>query len=254
MYRLILILLCMLAGQNRGIAQTDAAAAYDQFLKLTEIFHGAEPFSCYAIVEVKYKNNPENTLRDTSRLIYRDRATYYKSKLVEHIEAPEGELIINHELKTASFQVSDSIKQIIQGDLGIKPDTELESLLDADFEKADLKAFNKYILNHCKVSRTSKDNLEEISFESKNVSQADFLSLKIRFDKNEKVRYYEYSVRDVYATDMQGKSRFRIVKTIYDNFKYDDVPNIPARLTDFLKWNGWTIQLIKYTNYKLSVL
>jgi hypothetical protein len=201
---------------------------------------------------VKYKG--KSPVRDTSTLMYKNGLTWYRSKRVERVEAAEGEVIVNHELKSVSLHLSDSIRQILQMELGVKPDKELESALDANFEGQDMAYFKNFVTRHCNVVSVFKDGLDEISITPKNPAQATLLSLKIRFDKNSKVRYYEYVNREVYASDPKGNSRFRIVTTIYDNFHYEEMTDIPSKLTDFIEWNGWTVKLKKYTNYKLSVL
>jgi hypothetical protein len=162
--------------------------------------------------------------------------------------------VINHELKTAVLNVSDSIKQVLQKELGIKEDKDLEALLDSNFQANDQQAFNDYVVKNCNASWVSKGIYEEISFTPKNASGALFMSMKIRFSKDDKVQYYEYTNREAYARDLDGRTKYRVVTTIYDNIIYNNVPNIPSKLSDFLEWNGWTIKLKKYTNYKLSVL
>lgn len=253
MRRVFLIALGFLLNQINAVAQHSAEATLEKFTQLTGMFRGAQPFSCNAIVEVKYKNS-HNPVRDTSLLIYRNGLTHYKSRLVEHVDAPEGELIVNHELETVTFHVSDSIRQIVHKKLNIRIEEEVESMLAPNSEGKDVAAFSQYLVNNCYITWTTKDGLEEISFTPKNASQATLLSMKVRFDKDSKVRYYEYTNREVYATDWNGDSRFRVVRTIYDDFRYSNVPNIPSKLTDFLEWNGWAVKLIKHTNYKFSVL
>lgn len=253
MRKIVLIVLCLVLSKTNVMAQQDVVAAYEKFMQLTSLFHGAEPYSCDAIVEVKYKGNA-NIVRDTSRLIYKNGLTYYKSRLVERVEASQGELIINHELKTASFQVSDSIKLLLQKELDIQRNTEFESMLDSNFESRDLNEFKIFATQQCNVSWNSKDGLDEISFTPKNAGKSPFLSIKIRFGKDSRIRYYEYTNREAYATDWDGSSKIRLVTTIYDNFTYNNVPDIPSKLSDLLEWNGWTIKLKRYTNYKLSLL
>ena len=253
MRKVFLIALGFLLSQINAAAQHSAEATLEKFTQLTGMFRGAEPFSCYAIVEVKYKNTP-TSVRDTSLLIYRNGMTHYKSKLVEHVEAPEGELIVNHELKTVTLHVSDSIREIVHRKLNVKIEKEVESMLESNSENKDLAAFSQFLVNNCYITWTTKDGLDEISFTPKNATQATLLSMKVRFDENSKLRYYEYTNREVYATDWNGDSRFRLVRTIYDNFRYSNVPDIPSKLTDFLEWKGWAVKLIKHTNYKFSVL
>lgn len=253
MRKRILIMLFLVSCQSVVFAQHSNEQAYAKLMQLTKVFHGKEPYSCNAIVEVKYKSGA-NSLRDTSKLIYRNGSTYYKSKKVEHVEASQGELVINHELKTAVLNVSDSIKQVLQKELGIKADKELEALLDSNFQTNDQQAFYDYVVKNCNASWVSKGALDEISFTPKNTSGALFISMKIRFSKDDKVLYYEYTNREAYAKDLDGRTKYRMVTTIYDNLVYNNVPNIPSKLSDFLEWNGWTIKLKKYTNYKLSVL
>lgn len=254
MYKLVLILIVLLLARNKVNAQHTPEEAYHKLMDLTELFNGNQPYSCSAIVEIRYKNNSNAPLRDTSVLIYRNRSTYYKSKLVERVEASQGSLIVNHELKSATFELSDSIRKVLQKELNIEPDRELESMLDSNFALEDMLVFNKYITEHCNVKWDSKDGLDEILFTPKITGQTTLVSLKIRFDKESRMQYYEYTNREVYAADWEGNSRFRVVRTIYDNFIYDHVPDIPSRLADFLEWNGWKIKLKKYPNYKLSVL
>lgn len=254
MHKYILIIITLVFCQEKVIAQPDAAATYAKFLKMAEMFQGNEPYACNAIVEVKYSNKPKDQVRDTSRLIYKNRSTYYKSKLVERVEASQGELLINHELKTASFEISDSIRKILEKELDLEQDRELESLLDSNIESRDLAAFNKYIVENCDVQWTSNGKMQEISFAPKDEEHATLLSVKIRFNENSKVLYYEYTNREVYASDYNGNYKYRLVRTIYDNFIYENIPDIPYKLSDFLEWNGWTIKLKKYTNYKLTIL
>lgn len=254
MGKTILIILCLIMSQAHVMAQQNAEAAYQKFMQVTSMFHGKDPYACNAIVEVKYKNGQSNALRDTSRLIYKNGSTYYKSKVVERVEASQGELIINHELKTASFDVSDSIRQVLEKESDMKPNKEMEALLDSNTDGRDLKAFNNYIVHHCNVTWNTREGMEEISFVPKDADNTPFVSMKIRFGSDAKVRYYEYANKEAYSTDLDGNARYRVVKTIYDNFTYDNVPNIPSKLADFLEWNGWTIKLKRYTNYKLSLL
>lgn len=255
MRKTIVILIGFLTAVGIGAyAQKTVQSAHAKFMELTKMFNGDKPYSCLAIVEVKYKENAVNALKDTSRLIYKNGSTYYRSPLVERVEASQGELIVNHELKTASFYISDSIKEVVYKELNVVMDKEFESMLEDNFERKDLDEFNDFVLKSCDVVWETRDGLEEISFTPKNPSQATLLSMKIRFDKEDKVRYYEYVMRNIYSTDWNGSSRFRLVRTIYDNFNYNDIPALPSKLSDFLEWNGWTIKLKKYSNYKLSVL
>lgn len=248
-------MLCLTMLVNVGFAQQNSAAAYDKFMQLTGMFHGKEPYSCLAIVEIKYKRDQSSPVRDTSRLIYKNGATYYKSRLVERVEGTQGELIINHELKTATFQVSDSIKLALQKELNIEPNKEFEALLDSNFERRDEDAFRTYIIEHCTVVWDSKDGVEEISFIPKveGSQESVFLFMKIRF-KGARVLYYEYGNKEAYSTDWNGNNRFRRITTIYDDFRYDSVPDIPNKLQDYLDWEGWSVKLKKYTNYKFSLL
>ena len=243
----------MLCGMP-GSAQHSPEEAYRMLLRLTASFSGAAPYSCDAIVQVSYNSSAKGALTDTSALIYQGRSTYYRSRLVERVEAPQGELIINHQLKTASFYIADSVKQVLQKDLRVPVNKELESVMDSNVAQGELEAFHSFLVGECNMAWNAKGGLEEIAFTPKNPRQATLLMVKIRFDQYSKVRYYEYTSRDFYATDWHGNSRFRIVKTIYDHFKHEQVPHIPSKLNDFLAWNGWKIKLIKYTNYKLSVL
>ncbi|HTN46377.1 MAG TPA: hypothetical protein VL098_08530 [Flavipsychrobacter sp.] len=252
MIKRALILSLLVTSSISVLAQRSAESAYNKFIELTKMFNGTEPYACDAIVDVKYKN--KDAVRDTSNLIYKNGSTYYKSIRVERIEGSAGELVINHELQEASFNLSDSIRKVVMKELKIKPDREAESALDSNFDKKEMEVFNRYVIRNCNVQRTTKDGLEEIAFTPKKMEDAPLTSMKIRFDSKSKVRYYEYTYRDVYSTDFEGNNRFRLIRTIYDNFKYDHIPNIPSRLTDFLEWNGWTVKLKKYTNYKLSVL
>lgn len=247
----MLILTGILLFPSVMVAQRDNEAAYKKLLELTSMFHGLEPYSCYAILEVKYRDG--KPVRDTSMLIYRNGQTYYKSRRVEHVESSVGELIINHELRTADLHLSDSIRQVLFGELDLKPDKELESMLDSNFQQKELQYFNDYVVNHCNAAWETKDGVDEISFTPKDRQHATLLSMKLRF-KGSTLLYYEYTYRDVYSSDIAGNAIFRTVRTIYDNFKYEQVPNISSRLSDFLEWKGWTVKLKIYTNYKLSVL
>ncbi len=249
----IIAVLLVLAVKGPVLAVSSSEAAYTQFLQLTRMFGGSNPFSCSAIVEVKYKSNATRPICDTSRLIYRDRSTYYRSRIVERVEGREGELVINHELKTVNYHISDSVKQAAQRELKIKPNPEIESMLEADIEGTDLASFKKFLTEQCIASWDTKEGLEEITFTPKNPNQATLLSVKIKFS-DAKVRYYEYTVRDVYATDYYGNSQFRVIRTIYRDFNYDGIPQIPVRFSDLLQWSGWTVKLKKYTDYQLSVL
>lgn len=254
MCRKYLLLLFIILAVANASAQPDAAAAYDKFTELTAAFHGSEPYSCLAIVKIEYPDKPGRVIRDTSRLIYKNGTTWYRSKLVERLEGPQGELVINHELKTATLQVSDSIKLALQKELAIKPDKEYEALLDADFERKDEEAFRNYVVSSCKVTWDRNSETEEISFAPLRDKGAVFLSLKIRFNKSSRVLYYEYITLDAYAKDWDGNNMFRKVATLYDGFRYDNVPDIPSTLNEFLEWDGWSVQLKKYTNYKFSLL
>lgn len=251
--RILLLVMCILAAQVPVLGQNSPEAAYNRLLELTSIFRGYAPFSCNAIVEVKYKNNASRPIRDTSKLIYRDRMTYYRSSIVERVEGSEGELIINHELKAVSYHLSDSIKEVIQKELNVKPDRQIEAMLEENIHGSDVALFKKFLTEQCAVTWETKDGLEEISFTPKKPKQATLLSVKIR-SNNAEVRHYEYTYRDVYATDYYGKAQFRVIRTLYQGFNYDNVPQIPVRLSDLLQWDGWTVKLKKYTNYKLSVL
>ena len=254
MYRKYLLLISVILCRMDASAQQDAATAYDKLTELTAMFHGTAPYSCLAIVEVQYPGKSGRIIRDTSKLIYKNGSTYYKSRLVERLEGPQGELIINHELKTATLQVSDSVKLALQRELAIKPDKEFEALLDADFERKDEAAFRNYVINSCKVNWDKTEEMEEISIRPLNEKGAVFLSMRIRFNKISRVTYYEYTNREAYAKDPDGNNIFRRVSTIYDGFSYENVPDIPATLNDYLAWDGWSVELKKYTNYKFSLL
>jgi len=233
-------------------AQRSPAAAYDKLLQLTAVFNGSIPYTCVGIEEVRYKG--QAPIRDSSRLIYRNGRTYHKSPLREHVEGAEGEVTINHELKSVTYSPSDSILLLLQKELKIKPDPELEAQLDPNAAASDLAYFSRLMAEGCNVTWEMKDGLEEISFVPKNVSASTLISLRIRYGPDDRVRYYEYSLRDVYAKDLEGNAMFRVVRTIFDNFSFDNVPQIPAKPSDFLEWHQWTIRLKKYKNYQLSVL
>ncbi|MBS1778736.1 MAG: hypothetical protein JST70_05390 [Bacteroidetes bacterium] len=253
MRKKLLIMVVTLAVCKSVTAQHSTGATYAKFLELTSMFHGTAPYSCEAIVGVSYKSGGKN-VRDTSKLIYKNGSTFYKSRLVEHVEASQGELIVNHELKTVTFNISDSIRQVLEKEVKLKQNVELESLLDSNFERNDREAFNKYVMKDCNVTWDSKGELEEISIVPKNLRDAMLMSMKIRFNKDSKVVYYEYTNKEAYAKDLDGNTRYRILTTIYDKFAYNNIPDIPSRLSDFLEWDGWTVKLKKYSNYKFSLL
>lgn len=248
-----ILALIMLAAGMPALAKQSSEAAYYQLLQLTKMFGGASPFSCNAIVEVKYKSNAARPLRDTSKLIYRDRSTYYRSRIVERVEGREGELVINHELRTVNYHISDSLKQAVQRELKVKPNPEIEAMLEADVEGTDLASFRKFLVEECSYTWDTKEGLEEIHFTPKNPGQATLLSVRIGFSDS-RVRYYEYTIRDVYATDYYGNSQFRVIRTRYQDFNYEGIAPIPVRFSDLLQWSGWTIKLKQHTDYKLSVL
>ncbi len=254
MSRKLIIILCLLYAATDAIAQHSPEDCYNKYMELTKMFRGDKPYACNAIVFVKYKLNAANSDGDTSRLIYKNKLTYYKSPLVENIDAPEGQLTINHELKTAVFNISDSIKRVLQKELNMKPDEELESMLDDNFEKKDLEAFKQYVLIHCQVEWNTENGVHEITFYPKRNDDAVFIAVTLRFNSKNQVVYYQYVNSDVYSTDFNGKKKIRYVTTVYDNFKHDNIPDIPARLSDYLQWNGWDVKLKKYTNYKFSLL
>lgn len=252
MLRKSLFIFCCMCMFCTTYAAHTSQEAYHKLMSLTKMFSSSAPYSCNAIVQVVY-DDAEHQLRDTSRLIYKGGITYYKSKVVERIEATEGVLIINHELKTATFEVSDSIKNILQGELNIETDEEFEAMLDSNYEEKDQEAFKSYLLNDCKMVWQSSKGTEEISFKANKDNSAMLLSMKIKFT-NEKVLYYEYTNREVYSNDWNGTNRYRLVTTIYNDFNYSNVPNIPVKLSDYLGLSGWTVKLKKYTDYKFSLL
>lgn len=248
---LILVLLapCLLYAQQHSPLE-----AYNKFKQVTSLFQANVPYSCSAIVEVNYKNGAENTIRDTSRLIYKNGTTYYKSRRIERIEGPEGQLMVNHELRQIVFELSDSITNLIKDELGAKPDKELEALLDADYEEKDEAAFKKFVVEHCNVSWTETNGINEIIFTPKQKDHSVLSIMKLRFMNDGRVLYYKYENSDIYATDWNGNKQYRNIATIYDNFNYNNVPQVPARLSDYLAWNGWTLKLKKFTDYKFSLL
>lgn len=254
MKRLIILTVIFASFIKVCQAQVNTLAAYEEFVKVTVMLRGNQPYYCHAIVDVSYKSNKANTHPDTSMLTYRNGMTYYKSGLVEHVEGKEGELIINHELKTVSFSISDSINRLIQKELGITYNKEVESLLDSNGMQKETDEFKRYVLERCDVSRTDLTGLTEIQFKAKDKKNALLLSVRIQFDTDGKLRYYEYVNKEMYATDWEGNGKYRVVTTIYDNFRYENVPQIPVRLSDYLEWNGWNVKLKKYTNYKFSLL
>ena len=252
MVRRLFIIGSFIFCQFSSFAQHSSIEAYEQLIKLTQFFHGTAPYSCHSIIEVKYQKNTKPIL-DTSMLIYKNGSTYYKSKLAEQVEGSEGEIVVNHELKTVSFYISDSLKEVFMKKLNFKQDTSLESMFDKDDNGKELQFFKKFILEECNMVWETKEGVEEISFIPKNPVQAILLSLKIAF-KDSKIQYYEFANRDIYAKDLYGKSRFRIVRKLLYNFKYDNVQEIPSKVTDYIELDGWTVRLKKYTNYQLSVL
>lgn len=255
MLKRLLIIISLLFGSLQMIAQHTSTEAYDKFLQLTAMFHGSAPYSCNAIVEISYRKTAKS-IRDTSKLIYKNGSTYYKSRLVEHIEDWQGELIINHELKTATFTISDSLRLVIERDMKLKRNKELESMLDSNIESHELQAFNKYVNRECNVTWATKgEGIDEITVLPKNPKDGLLLSMKLRFWSNvSKIVYYEYTNKEPYAYDPNGNTKYRIVTTIYDKFIYGNVPDIPSKLSDFLTWDGWTVTLKKYSNYKFSLL
>lgn len=247
---LIILTPCMAFAQQHSPLE-----AYIKFKEVTSIFQGNTPYTCLAIVEVNYKKGVQHAIKDTSRLIYRDGTTYYKSRRVERIEGPEGQLMVNHELKQVVFEVSDSITQKIHDELDVERDEEFEALLDADYEEKDEAAFKKFVVEQCDVnwSVTGK-GVNEITFTPKNKDNNVLLSMEVRFTNDNKIQYYQYTNSDVYATDWNDNKQYRIITTIYDNFNYNNVPQIPAKLSDYLTWDGWTVKLKKFTDYKFSLL
>lgn len=251
--RTILSIICIVAVQMYAHAQHSNEAAYERLTELTKIFSATAPFSCNAVIEVKYKDNAAKPLRDTSKLIYKNRKTYYRSRIVEHIEGSEGELTINHELKRVDYHISDSLRSILQSIRKIKPDSQLTAIIDKNPDVTNMAIFKRFLINGCNMTWEEKEGLEEIRFTPKNLSQATLTSVMIRFDEL-KIQHYEYSYRDVYATDYYGKSQFRVIKTSYRDFDYSNDIQIPVSLSDLLLWRGWTVKMKKYTDYKLKVL
>ncbi len=229
--------------------------AYNKLVQLVSIFHGTKPFSCMAIAEVKYKENRNNPLRDTSSLIYNNKLTYYKSRRVEKTEGAIGNIIINHELREVHLQLSDSIRTAIYERYGTKQkgNQDIVAMLEENPEEVDVASFKKFLTENCIVSWQSKEGIDEIAFRPKQPGNAEILSLIIRF-KDSKVLHYEYSYRDIYAKDYYGNDKFRIIRTVYTNFSYENVPPIPVKLSDLIYWNASQVRLKKFTNYTFSVL
>lgn len=248
---------CLISGMvvffASAKAQQNNAQAYEKFMQLTKMFTAKDPYTCLAIAVVKYDG--QKPLGDTSKLIYKNGATYYKSKLVERLEGSQGQLIVNHETKSATLELSDSVKLVLQKEMKLAVDKSFEAILDSDFQKKDDLAFKTFIIKHCNVEWIKKDGLEEISFIPKSKNDPVFLSIKIRFNAQDKIVYYEYINSDVYSKDWKGNPKVRYVTTIYDRFNYERVPDIPVKLSDYLDWKkDWTVNLKKYTNYKFSLL
>jgi hypothetical protein len=243
----------LLFSQVMVNAQPSPEAVYAKYMQVTSMFHGKTPYTCLAIAAVKYKKDAKG-MRDTSRLIYKNGMTYYKSRLVERLEDARGELILNHQLKTAVLNVSDSVREAAQKVANIKPDEAFEALLDSNVEAREQAEFRNFVTQQSNVSWTTNGDMDEITITPQKPGAALLTSIRIRFTKDMRVRYYEYTSKDAYATDIEGRAKYRVITTIYDNFNYDNVPNIPAKVSDYLVWSGWTIKLKKYTNYKLSVL
>lgn len=234
-------------------AQPNNAQAYEKFMQLTKMFTAKDPYNCLAIVVVKYDG--QKPLGDTSKLIYKNGSTYYKSRIVERLEGSQGQLIVNHQTKSATLELSDSVKLVLQKEMKLQMDKSLEAILDSDFQKKDDEAFKTFIVKYCNAEWTKKDGVEEISFMPKSKNDPVFLSIKIRFNAQNRILYYEYVNSDIYSKDWNGNPRVRYVTTIYDRFNYDHVPDIPVKLSDFLEWTkDWTVNLKKYTNYKFSLL
>lgn len=256
MRRKITIAVCIVSLLcQKATGQEDAVKAYEQLTQLTKLFRGNTPYSCLAIVSVQYKLVQQKNTSDTSRLIYKNKSTYYKSPSVERLEGPQGELIINHQLKTATLDISDSVREVLYKELKIEADKSFEAKLDADYDRKDEDAFKTYVQKYCKVTRRNAgDGSEEISFAPKSDKVPAYISMKIRYNGEGKVLYYEYITDESYATDWNGKPRVRRVTTIYDRFRYDNVPDIPVQLSEYLDWEGWNVKLKKYTNYKFSLL
>jgi len=152
------------------------------------------------------------------------------------------------------LQISDSIKLALQKELAIKPNKEYEALLDAGFAQKDEQAFRDYVTGKCNVTWNRDGQGGEITIVPKQEEGSLFLNITIRYDSDSRVSYYQYAVRDAYSSDWEGKRIFRRVTTIYDSFSYDNVPDIPVSLGDYLDWDGWSVQLKKFTNYKFSLL
>lgn len=243
-------LICLISLTSPG--QPTGAEVYSKFKELTALFQGSTSYVCDAIVEVNYDGT--RAVGDTSRFIHRDGITYYRSPRVEHIEAPEGVLEINHEQKTAVFTVSDSIRRIIMAASDFEIDKEWESMLDSTSATRQEAVFRDYVLGNCDLTWTTQGGIEEIRIIPQSVADAPFTLIHLRFRSNGQVVYYEYIERDAYVEDMMGITRYRLVKTIYDRFDYDQIPTIEAKLSDYLIWKGWTIRLKKFTDYKLSLL
>jgi len=250
-WRLIFTLLVVSFFQT-ALAQKSAEEAYQKLISLTKCFHGNQPFQCKAIVEVKYVKDAKPSA-DTSKLVYRDGYTWYKSKVVENIQDQTGTLLINHELKTIVFQLSDSLKQAAMKEIKFKPNKELESKLDSSLSNNDLTVFHNYLVNDYDFKWEKKGQFDEILFTPKKNNTNSLRSLLIRFDEKG-IHYYEYSNRDVYANDWKGNPRFRLIKTYYTDFNFQQVPPITAKVNDYLLWKGWRLSLKKNTNYQFSIL
>lgn len=253
MNRIFLILFGVIVFSTTTNAQQNNIPAYEKFMQLTKMFTAKEPYSCLAIVIVKYDG--QKPLGDTSKLIYKNGSTYYKSKIVERLEGSQGQLIVNHEIKSVTLELSDSVKLALQKELKLEIDKSFEAILDSDFQRKDDEAFKMFILKQCNAEWVKKDGLDEISFVPKSKNNPVFLSIKLRFNAQNKIVYYEYTNSDIYSKDWKGNPRVRYVTTIYDRFNYDHVPDIPVKLSDFLEWKkDWTVNLKKHTNYKFSLL
>ncbi len=235
-------------------AQT-ISEAYSKYLSLTSVFRGSGAYGCWAIVEVSYEGSRRPSVRDSSRLIYRAGRTYYRSSRVERLEDSRGVLTLNHELGRATLEISDSLRERILEELDWKADPQREAMVDSNYEQHSMQAFEKYILGHCHYRWDRQGPVEAIRFWPRVAGQSPFESMELRFDaQRSEVVYYRYSVRDPYSRDWNGDPLYRLVTTIYDGFRYDQVPSIPYDLDDYLDWEGGTVRLKRYNNYQFSLL
>lgn len=200
-----------------------------------------------------------NSYVDSGITIIEGDRIYINSKSSTVISGNLGTLNLNHESKIAVFSPSDSfMKEIVSKFPDMYEDKTDYSEITPYLERAQNSLYTpeqeEFIRNSCSIVQKRSNDRNEITVIPKSKTNGYFIFGRLVLDQHGKLIEMETSYRDVYARDIDGGEKYRIVTQKNTHYKYSSVAPIPVKLSDFVECKNWKVKLKKYSDYKLDVL